>query len=88
METEVTEVFPGRPNVTGTVAGNEERSLILNGQVDVVPVGERSLWSVDPFGAELRDGRIYGRGALDIKGGVAIHVAVATAIPLSAPAAS
>jgi acetylornithine deacetylase len=80
METEITEVFPGRPNVTGTLAGSEHRSLILNGHVDVVPIGERSLWSIDPFGAEMRDGRIYGRGALDMKGGVAINVAVARAI--------
>src|SRR5215212_7704357 len=46
METEVMEVLPDRPNVTGTLAGDDERSLILNGHVDVVPVGERSLWSV------------------------------------------
>jgi len=80
MQTVLSEVFPGRPNLTGTFAGSEERSLILNGHVDVVPVGERSQWSVDPFGAELREGRIYGRGALDMKSGVAINVAVAKAI--------
>jgi len=80
MATEMTEVFPGRPNLTGTLAGSEERSLILNGHVDVVPVGERSQWTVDPFGADIREGRLYGRGSLDMKGGVAVNVAVAKAI--------
>ena len=80
MATEMTEVFPGRPNLTGTLAGSEERSLILNGHVDVVPVGERSQWTVDPFGADIREGRLYGRGSLDMKGGVAVNVAVLIAL--------
>ena len=80
LATELTDVFPGRPNLTGTLAGGEERSLILNGHVDVVPVGDRRLWSVDPFGGELRDGKIYGRGALDMKNGVALNLAVVKAI--------
>lgn len=80
LKAEVTEVFPGRPNLTGAMRGSDERSLILNGHVDVVPVGDRKLWSVDPFGAEVRDGRIYGRGALDMKSGVALNLAVAKAI--------
>ncbi len=80
LATEMTEVFPGRPNLTGTLAGSEERSLILNGHVDVVPVGDRALWSVDPFAADMRDGRIYGRGALDMKSGVAINLAVVKAL--------
>lgn len=80
MGTEMTDVFPGRPNLTGTLAGLEARSLVLNGHIDVVPVGERSAWTVDPFGAEMRDGRIYGRGALDMKSGVAVNLAVVKAI--------
>jgi acetylornithine deacetylase len=47
------------------------RRLILSGHVDVVPPGEPSTWSVDPWSAEVRDGRLYGRGACDMKGGVA-----------------
>lgn len=80
LETETTDVFPARPNLTGRWAGSDERSLILNGHVDVVPVGDRTLWSVDPFAAEMREGRIYGRGSLDMKSGVAVNVAVAKAI--------
>lgn len=80
LETELAEVFPGRPNLTGTLPGSEARSLILNGHVDVVPVGDRAQWTVDPFGAEMRHGRIYGRGALDMKGGVALNLAVVKAV--------
>jgi acetylornithine deacetylase/succinyl-diaminopimelate desuccinylase family protein len=80
MRTESYDVFPGRPNLTGALPGNEARSLILCGHVDVVPVGDRAKWSVDPFGAEIRDGRLYGRGAIDMKSGLAAGVAVARAI--------
>ncbi|CAN5582155.1 ArgE/DapE family deacylase [soil metagenome] len=47
------------------------RRLILSGHLDVVPPGEPATWSTDPWGAEIRDGRMYGRGACDMKGGVA-----------------
>lgn len=45
-------------------------SLILNGHVDVVPAGQRQRWSVDPWRGTVRDGRVYGRGAVDMKGGL------------------
>ncbi len=80
MRTECYDVFPGRPNLTGTFPGSEERSLILCGHVDVVPVGDRTAWTVDPFGGEVRGRRLYGRGAIDMKSGVAAAVAVARAI--------
>lgn len=80
FQTEQWEVFPERPNLVGDLPGSEERSLILNGHVDVVPIGERSSWSVDPFGGEIKDGKIFGRGAVDMKGGVAACIAAARAI--------
>lgn len=49
----------------------------FNGHTDVVPVGDRAAWTADPFGAEQRDGWIYGRGAVDMKSGVAAFVAAA-----------
>ncbi|MGE0118868.1 MAG: succinyl-diaminopimelate desuccinylase [Dongiaceae bacterium] len=47
------------------------------GHADVVPVGDRAAWSADPFGAEIRDGRLFGRGAADMKGAIAAFVAAA-----------
>ncbi len=72
--------YAGRPNVAGVLVptGSGGRSLVLNGHVDVVPLGPLHWWSVDPWGAEVRDGRMYGRGALDMKSGlVAALLAVA-----------
>jgi succinyl-diaminopimelate desuccinylase len=53
------------------------RSFGFNGHTDVVPVGDLSAWTADPFGAEIRDGWMYGRGATDMKSGVAAFVAAA-----------
>lgn len=53
------------------------RSFGFNGHTDVVPVGDAAAWSVPPFGAVERDGWLYGRGATDMKSGVAAFVAAA-----------
>ena len=55
----------------GTAAPN----FCFAGHTDVVPVGEPAGWTVDPFGAELKDGTLYGRGAADMKGAIAAFVA-------------
>lgn len=49
----------------------------FNGHTDVVPVGDFAAWTVDPFGAEIRDGFMYGRGATDMKSAVAAFAAAA-----------
>ncbi|MCK0126441.1 succinyl-diaminopimelate desuccinylase [Gelidibacter sp. F2691] len=61
------------------------RTLGFNGHTDVVPVGDADAWSVDPFGAEIRDGYLYGRGATDMKSGVAAWVAAAVDFTRNAP---
>ncbi len=53
------------------------RSFGFNGHTDVVPVGDRAAWTHDPFGAEISDGILWGRGATDMKSGVAAFVAAA-----------
>lgn len=53
------------------------RSFGFNGHVDVVPVGDLAAWTHDPFGAEVVDGWMYGRGATDMKSGVAAFAAAA-----------
>ena len=68
-----------RVNVFGRVEGAAPRpSLHFNGHFDVVPVGEG--WTVDPFGAQIIDGRIYGRGASDQKAGIAASIFAVEAI--------
>ena len=57
--------------------GKNGRTFGFNGHTDVVPVGDVSAWSVDPFGAEVKDGFLYGRGATDMKSGVAAFVSAA-----------
>ena len=58
-------------------AGKNGRSFGFNGHTDVVPIGDAAAWTVDPFGAEIKDGFMYGRGATDMKSGVAAFVAAA-----------
>lgn len=54
-----------------------ENTLGFNGHTDVVPVGDAAAWTHDPFGAEISDGWLWGRGATDMKSGVAAFVAAA-----------
>ena len=64
--------FRGRPQLLATASGTGGgRTLLLNGHIDVVTVEPREGWTSDPFTPALRDGRLYGRGACDMKGGVA-----------------
>ena len=66
----------GVPNLFAR-AGAEDPILGFAGHTDVVPAGNVSLWSEDPFGAALRDGMIWGRGSVDMKSGVAAFVSAA-----------
>ena len=57
----------------------------FNGHTDVVPIGDANAWSVDPFGADIKDGILYGRGATDMKSGVAAFVAAAVDLVKDTP---
>ena len=63
--------------VTGRLGDGDGPSLILNGHIDVVPVGDESRWTYPPWEGTIANGRVYGRGALDMKGAVccALHAA-------------
>ncbi|MDU9005310.1 M20 family metallopeptidase [Sedimentitalea todarodis] len=74
------DALENRPNVTADLPGSEDKSMILCGHIDVVPVGDSAAWSRDPFGGQLEDGRVWGRGAVDMKGGVAACISAARAI--------
>jgi acetylornithine deacetylase len=70
--------FPGSeveratlPLVLGRLGRPGGRRVLLAGHLDVVPVGDPGAWTVDPWGGEVRDGALFGRGACDMKGGVA-----------------
>ncbi len=73
LSVETSEVAAGRWNVVGRLEGDDVGpTLLLNGHMDTVGVAGMS---VDPFGAELKDGRLWGRGSCDMKGGVAALLA-------------
>lgn len=73
--------FAGFPQLLARFPGTGSgRSLLLNGHVDAVSPEPRGAWSSDPFQAEVRGGLLYGRGACDMKGGVAAMVFAAEAL--------
>lgn len=64
-----------RPSLGVATAG--EARVLLNGHLDTVPVDDRSQWRFEPFSGTIADGAVHGRGACDMKGGLAVQVAVA-----------
>ena len=70
---------PGTPDVENLYAriGSSGPNLCFAGHTDVVPAGNLAAWSVPPFAAETKGGMLYGRGAVDMKGGVACFAAAA-----------
>ena len=67
----VDEPYPDRPQAAARV-GEGSPTLVFNGHIDVVPAGDRDQWTRDPYGAAVEDGRLYGRGSVDMKTGVAV----------------
>lgn len=81
LDIDLWDVYPGRPNLVATLKGTGGgRSLMLNGHVDVVPVGDKSKWKFDPWSGEVSDGKVWGRGAVDMKGGIAALIFAMEAI--------
>ncbi|NWH08148.1 MAG: succinyl-diaminopimelate desuccinylase [Alphaproteobacteria bacterium] len=78
---------PGTPDVDNLYAriGTEAPHFCFAGHLDVVPVGERAAWSVDPFGGEIVNGVLYGRGANDMKSAVAAFAVAAIRVLREGP---
>jgi succinyl-diaminopimelate desuccinylase len=74
-------VEPGRPNVIGILPGPEGSArLMFEGHTDVVTEGDAAAWTHPPFEAQIEDGRIYGRGVNDMKGGLVAAIVATKAI--------
>ena len=70
--------FAGRPQLAARLRGSGGgRTVVLNGHIDVVPAAREDGWAHDPFDAQVRDGSVVGRGACDMKGGIAAMVVAA-----------
>lgn len=81
----IREDYEGSPNVVGVLKGTQSdgRSVILNGHIDVVPAGDLDKWQHGAYSGKVSDGKLYGRGTTDMKGGnVAILIALETIINL------
>lgn len=67
-------------NVIGCIKGNRPgKKLLFDAHMDTVPVSDPSAWTVDPFGGEIKDGKLFGRGATDMKGSLAAMMCAAAA---------
>ncbi|MEU6002999.1 M20 family metallopeptidase [Streptomyces sp. NPDC047197] len=84
---DVVEVAPGRPNTVAVIegGGGDGPTLMFEGHIDVVTEGDPGDWSVDPYGAEIRDGKLWGRGSADMKSGVAAMIYAVRALQLAGP---
>lgn len=80
LQTHFEIVEPGRPNIIALYGNNDGPTLMFEGHTDVVTEGDEALWTDPPFSATIRDGRIYGRGANDMKAGVVCALLATKAI--------
>lgn len=87
LETRVEYPHPARPNVIATYGAAAGPTLMFEGHTDVVTAGDAGQWRDPPFSATIRDGRIYGRGANDMKAGlvcalIALKAIVRSGVPV------
>ena len=81
LTTELFDVFPGEQDLVGLLQGvGDGRSIILNGHIDVAEVREGEGWSHGPFDPFVEGGRVYGRGAFDMKGGITAMIMAVDAV--------
>jgi len=82
LQTEIIEGSPGKPNIVGFLPGSESNGVVLflSGHMDVVPIGDQKEWSHDPFGGERYDGKLWGRGSIDMKSAIAAELFAVKAV--------
>jgi succinyl-diaminopimelate desuccinylase len=81
IDLELYEVGNGVVNLVARVCGNGPgRRIILNGHLDTYPINEQLPWTADPLGGAVSEGRLYGRGAADMKGGIAASICALIAL--------
>lgn len=73
-DVQLQQVEVDRPNVIGVLEGESHEKILFNGHTDTVMVGNTGDWTVNPLGGDIRDGRLYGRGACDMKAGLVAMV--------------
>ena len=81
-EVEVVEPAPGRASLVAVLPRRGKPVLVVNGHLDVVPISAGD-WTVDPFGGDVADGRVWGRGTADMKGGIAAALEAVAALDRS-----
>lgn len=74
------EEIPGRPNLLGYWGRGEGPTFVFNGHLDVVPAGDEKTWTRPPYGAVVEGDRIFGRGAADMKSGIAAMLGAVAAL--------
>jgi len=75
LNTKLLDFLPNRPNLFAEYKVNDKgKKFLFDGHLDTVPVGNSSLWTVDPFSGTLKEGKIFGRGTADMKGSIAAFV--------------
>lgn len=71
MKVRIQEVLPKRPNIIAEISGgNNNKSIMFNGHLDIVPIGDIEKWEIDPFEGIIRENKLYGRGSTDMKGAI------------------
>ena len=86
LHTQIVGEQPKRPNIIVSTSETGETGLLLIGHLDTVPPGDAANWTYPPFSGEIADGRIYGRGAIDTKGGMAAAIYALAAVKDRLPA--
>jgi len=82
LRVEVIEGHPGKINVFGILPGCETKGVVflLSGHMDVVPVGDQKEWTHDPFEGEVYNGKLWGRGSIDMKSAIAAELFAVKAV--------